>query len=234
MKISINKKLIDRNKKIADFALYISLALLAIGFYWTINKPELSGTVIGNIILISAFILVQISLSMANRWGKSPRPDVIVANALKGLNDKFTLYIYTTRVPHLLVGPMGVWVINTYYQSGEISFNLNKNRFLQKGGPNLISKYFAQEGIPNILGESNASKRKITKYLLEQGINYDYSPEIVNLFYSDDVSLITKNSPYLCIKSSKLKDYIRSYIKKNSKPEKLIEDIRNKLPTPNK
>ena len=103
MKISTNQKLIERNKKISQYTLYVSLALLAVGFIWSIRNTDPDKSLIGWMILVPSYFLVQISIYMANKWGKSPRPDEIVVQSLKGLNDEYTLYNFTTPVPHLLV-----------------------------------------------------------------------------------------------------------------------------------
>ena len=232
MKLSINYKLIERNKKIAQITLFASLALLTIGFIWTLRNTEPSKSVIGYLILIPAYLLVQISIFMANRWGKSPRPDEIVVRALKGLDDRYTLYNFTTGVPHLLVGPIGAWIINPYHHKGEISYNPEKNQYLQKGGPNFITKYFAQEGLPNITREVFSLKRDLNKYFDKNSIQIDEEPLVVNLFYSDDIVLLTNKAPEINLKSDKLKVFIRKYVKKaNISPVK-IEKLRSHLPNP--
>ena len=232
MKLSINNKLIERNKKIAQITLFASLALLTIGFIWTLRNTEPSKSVIGYLILIPAYLLVQISIFMANRWGKSPRPDEIVVRALKGLDDRYTLYNFTTGVPHLLVGPIGAWIINPYHHKGEISYNPEKNQYLQKGGPNFITKYFAQEGLPNITREVFSLKRDLNKYFDKNSIQIDEEPLVVNLFYSDDIVLLTNKAPEINLKSDKLKVFIRKYVKKaNISPGK-IEKLRSHLPKP--
>jgi len=230
MKLSINNKLIDRNKKIAQTTLYISLALLTIGFIWTLRNTEPSKSLIGYLILIPAFLLVQISIYMANRWGKSPRPDEIVVQSLKGLDNTYTLYNYTTDVPHLLVGPIGILIINPYQHEGEISYNFEKKRYHQKGGAKLFSKYFAQEGLPNISKDVASLRKNINKYFEENSIPFDKEPEIVNLFYSDNVILDISNAPEINLKSNKIKGFIRNYVKKSKMPSEKVEIIRSKLP----
>jgi len=230
MKLSINNKLIDRNKKIAQTTLYISLALLTIGFIWTLRNTEPSKSLIGYLILIPAFLLVQISIYMANRWGKSPRPDEIVVQSLKGLDNTYTLYNYTTDVPHLLVGPIGIWIINPYQHEGEISYNFEKKRYQQKGGAKFFSRYFAQEGLPNISKDVASLIKNINKYFEENSIPFDKEPEIVNLFYSDNVILNISNAPEINLKSNKIKGFIRNYVKKSKMPSEKVEIIRSKLP----
>ncbi|MDO9547036.1 MAG: hypothetical protein Q7J07_09860 [Pelolinea sp.] len=230
MKISINNKRIDRNKKLAQITLYGSLALLSIGFIWTIRNPEPSKIFVGYLILIPAFLLVQVSIYMANRWGKSPRPDEIVAQALKGLNDKYTLYSYTTGIPHLLVGPVGAWIINPYHQSGEISYDQSKKKYIQKGGGNFISKYFSQEGLPNITKDVAALKKDFIAYLENRSIQFEEDPEVINIFYSENTLLKTNNAPDVNLKSEKLKEFIRKYVKKTKTSVEIIELLQKQLP----
>ena len=232
MKLSINYKLIERNKKIAQITLFASLALLTIGFIWTLRNSEPAKSLIGYLILIPAYLLVQISIFMANRWGKSPRPDEIVVQALKGLDNRYTLYNFTTGVPHLLIGPIGIWIINPYHHKGKISYNLEKNRYLQKGGPNFIAKYFAQDGLPNITREVFSLKKDLTKYFDKNSIQIDEEPIIVNLFYSDDIILLTNNAPEINLKSDKIKVFIRKHVKKANIPPEKIEKLRSQLPKP--
>ncbi len=232
MKLSINNKRIDRNKKFAQIALFASLALLIIGFVWTLRNSEPSKSLTGYLILIPAYVLVQISIFLANRWGKSPRPDEIVVQALKGLDNRYTLYNFTTGVPHLLVGPIGAWIINPYSHKGEISYNPERNQYRQKGGPNFIAKYFAQEGLPNITREVFSLKRDLNKYFDKNSIQFDEEPVVVNLFYSDDIILQINNSPEINIKSKKLKNFIRKYIKKTTISQEKIEKLRSRLPKP--
>jgi len=232
MKLSVNNKLIERNKRIAQTTLYISLGLLIIGFVWTLRNTEPSKSLIGYLILIPAFLLVQISIYMANRWGKSPRPDEAVVSALKGLDNKYTLYIYTTGVPHLLVGPIGVWIINPYHHEGEISYNSEKKRYHQKGGSKFFAKYFAQEGLPNITKDVISLKKGHRKYFDKNSILIDEEPVIVNLFISDNVKILINDAPEINLISSKLKVFIRKFVKETKISTEKVEKLRGKLPKP--
>jgi hypothetical protein len=231
MKISKNYKLIDRNKKLAQITLYGSLALLAVGFFWTLRNPEPSKSLFGYLILVPAYLLVQISIYMANRWGKSPRPDEIVAQTLKGLDDKYTLYIYTTDIPHLLVGPIGAWIINPYHQSGEISYDPDKKKYSQKGGGNFLAKYFSQEGLPNITKNVENLKNDFFAYLEKKSIQFDEVPQVINIFYSDKTVLKTINAPEIILKSDKLKDFIRKNVKTTRIPLEDIINLQKQMPS---
>jgi hypothetical protein len=233
MKISENNKLIERNKKIAQYTLYVSLALLVFGFIWSIRNTDPDKAVVGWLILLPSYFLVQISIYMANKWGKSPRPDEIVIQSLKGLNDEYTLYNYTTPVPHLLVGPQGAWILNPYHQKGVISFNSDKNRYQQKGGAGVIGKYFGQEGLPNILRENDNLKKDVIEFFKNRNIEKVTKPEVINVFYSDYAELEGENFPNPCIKAGKLKTYIRKESKTRLINPEELSIMRGKLPEVN-
>jgi flagellar biosynthesis protein FliQ len=232
MRISNNTKLINRNKRISQIVLYLSLALLVVGLLWSLTSPTVTQTQFSYLVLIPAYILVQVSIFLANRWSRSPRPDEIVAQSLKGLPDQYSLYNYYAGVNHLLVGPAGLWIIKPYYHSGEIAYDSEKNRFRQKGGPFIISKLFGQESLPDISHESKIAKGQFEKFIKKNDLKIDIDPKIVNIFYSEKADLNTRNAPEPTMPADKLKDFIRGQAKQNSYRNEEIEKITNQLPDP--
>ena len=233
MKLSNNNRLIQRNKRISQIVLYSALALLVIGLIWSFTGADRTQYTIAYIILIPAYILVQISIYLANKWGRSPRPDEIIGLSLKGLNDQYTLYNYDTGVPHLLVGPAGVWIIKPYHQFGTITFNTGKNQYELKGGANFIAKLFGQESLSNIENESKIARRDFEDYKKKNNISFDVEPKIVNIFFSEKADVIAKNAHEITIHSDKLKEMIRSQAKLNPLRDEKINQIRQQLPAPN-
>lgn len=145
MIIETNEPLIKRNTRIAQIASLAGLAVLAGGMVVAFTRAEL--ITVSFIALLVGFVLSQIGIYFTNRWGRKPRPDESLNQALKGLDKKYALYHYLTPASHLLVGPAGVWVILLRPQRGTITFT--KGRWKQKGG-GLLQGYlriFAQEGI---------------------------------------------------------------------------------------
>jgi hypothetical protein len=142
MNIIRNEKLIKRNSKIGQFALLGGLVVLAGGMFISFRYPEQFGLSLAALML--GFLASQVGIYFSNRWGRRPRLDEQLDAALKGLDKKYTLYHYTSPVPHLLVGPSGVWVLLPYYQRGTMTYE--NSRWRQRGG-NLYLKLFAQEGL---------------------------------------------------------------------------------------
>lgn len=233
MKISNNYPLIKKYKKISQIVLYASLVLLVIGLVWSFTGADITQYTMAYAILIPAYLLVQISIYLANKWGRSPRPDEIIEQSLKGLNDQYTLYNYNAGVPHLLVGPAGILIIKPYHQFGTISFNSDKNRYEQQGGANFIAKLFGQEGLTDILRESKIALRDFDAFNKKKNNSIDVKPRIVNIFYSDKADILAKNAPEATIHSDKLKDMVRSQAKISQLRDEKINQIRQQLPDPN-
>ncbi len=92
--------------------------------YLSFTQPELFTYSL--IALLLGFTLTQIGMSMGNKFGRSPRPDEKLDAGLKGLQNEFVMYHYTTPASHLLVGPAGVWVVKPYHQRGQVEFKKNR------------------------------------------------------------------------------------------------------------
>jgi len=166
MNIIRDDVLIRRRSRIASITMIGSLLILAAGMLISFRFPEQYMISFGA--LIVGFLLSQIGISFSNRWGRRPRPDELLDQALKGLDSKYTLYHYSTPVSHLLVGPAGVWILLPYYQRGTITYS--KGRWHQKGGGLLLGylKIFAQEGLSRPDIEVASEVEAIQKYLSER------------------------------------------------------------------
>ncbi len=145
MNIQRNDRLIKRNSQIGRYTMFGGLAVLLGGMF--ISFKYQSQFSISMAALILGFILSQVGIFYSNRWGRHPRPDELLDQALKGLDYKFTIYHYSGPAPHMLLGPSGIWALLPYYQRGTISFE--KGRWRQRGGGALYGylKLFAQESL---------------------------------------------------------------------------------------
>lgn len=231
MKIIRNDKLIKRNAKISQYVLIAALTTLVIGIYFTITKSDPEEIGWAYLFLIPSYILVQISIAMGNRWSRSPRPDEIVTQSLKGLDNQYSLYIFTTPVPHLLISPAGIWIIKTYHQSGKIFLDEKKNILKQRGGGNFFTRIFASEGIGNVVKDSQELKSRMEKYFLKQEITNTPEIKAVNVFISPDVVIDVPAFAEAITTPDKLKDFLRRTAKQvNINPEE-IEKLTKKLPS---
>ena len=110
MKIIKNDKLIKRNNRIGSYSTLLGIGSIGVCAYYLIQPlrdPESTSSTRLTIWLVSlalGFIFSQIGMYMGNRWGGHPRPDEHLDSALKGLPGEFSIYHFSTPVPHLQIG----------------------------------------------------------------------------------------------------------------------------------
>jgi hypothetical protein len=173
---------------------------------------------------------MQINALMINKWGRTPREDEIVTSSLKGLDNRYSLYHYTTPTSHLLVGPSGIWIINPFHQHGIITYDEKKKKYIQKGGGNFLTKFFALDSLSDIGRESKKQLSLLEKYFQKIDIKEYPSPSVVNVFRHRDAKVDAKNAPEMTIHIEKLKDIIRQRGKIQSIKDDLFYKITKKLP----
>jgi len=228
MKIVRNDKRVQRNARIGSIITLASLGTLGTGMYITFARPELFSLSIGA--LLVGFILSQIGIAYTNRWGRKPRPDQVLDQALKGLDKNYTLFHFHTPAAHVLVGPAGIWTLIPKHQRGTITYT--KNRWRQKGGGFFLAylKLFAQEGIGRPDLEISSDIEVLGKYLKKKLPDTEL-PDIqsVLVFFHPEVELLTDEAPAPTLFDKKLKDFIRKAAKDKPISTKMVEKVQAAL-----
>ncbi len=243
MKIVIDEKKVKRYRKIGQYTSLAALAILLGGFVIALSQiittfqAGATAPVINEQMLTYAYIamfiglvLTQISLYFGNRWGRKETVDQSISNSLKGLDDRYTLYHYTAPVPHLLLGPAGIWIISPMYQAGTITYE--RNRFRQSG-VRLFTRLFSQEGIGRpdleVDGYLQDFNKFVQKNLKDQKIS---DPGIVIVFTNPKASLQIEGAPYAAISVEKLKDFVRRKAKEQMASLEKLKPLVELLPEP--
>jgi hypothetical protein len=226
MNIETNEKLIRRNARIAQIAMFAGLIVLVGGMILSFRNPELFS--LSLIALILGFTLSQIGIYFGNRWGRRPRPDELLNQALKGLDGRYTIYHYKTPTAHLLIGPSGVWALFPRNQRGTITFS--KGRWHQSGGGLVMSylKLFAQEGLGRPDLEIQNDFDKLEKYLKNVLGDENIPPMNAALVFTSDKAVIDiaedgEQPPIPTLALGKLKDHLRKFAK--TKPISLDKSL---------
>ena len=227
MKIVSNPKKINRYSKIGLYTSLASLILLfaAVGLTLTF-KPEL--TTYSFVAMLFGLILSQVGVFFANRWGKSPRVDERLTQGLKGLDDRYTLYHYTTPVPHLLTGPSGVWVIVAEYQTGTVTYE--NNRYRQQG-VGLMARIIGQEGLGRPDSEARSYQEDFKKFLAKTLPETSQPPvKAVIVFTNPKTSVQAADAPVPTMHVEKLKDFIRRKTKEEPANLEQVRLVQKTLP----
>jgi hypothetical protein len=213
MNVITNEALVRRNARIAQFSGLAGLAVLLGGMYFLFAQPEQFAIIW--IMVLLGFILSQVGIYFTNRWGRRPRPDERLNQALKGLDHNYTIYHYTSPTSHLLVGPAGIWVLLPRYQRGTITYE--KGRWRQKGGGIGLAymKFFGQEGLGRPDLEINAEVDSVEKFLQKNMSEEEIPPvQAVLVFTNEKVNLQdVDDAPTPTLLPKKLKEYIRKQVK---------------------
>lgn len=229
MKIVSNDKLINRNKKIGQYTTMAALAILGIGLYYSFAQPEKITITFGA--LLFGFLLTQVGVFYGNRWGRSPRPDELLTSSLKGLEEKYTLYHYSSGISHLLAGPTGLWAIVTTPASGKITFDEQKGRFRQKGG-NFYMKLFGSDSVGKPEMDVYYAITDLKKSLRKTASELELpEPKGILVFTNEKTEIDVQNPPFPAVTLDKLKDYIRKQPKESPEMMEAISHLQKILPT---
>lgn len=229
MKIYTNEKLVKRNGRIGQIASIGSLVILGVGMFYSFKDSagEYISLTFGALII--GFLLFQFGNYYSARWGKYPRPDHLLSQALKGLDDKYSLYNYTSNLFHLLVGPSGCFLLLPYNQAGHISYDTKKGRWHQSGGSAFL-KFFGNEGLGRPDLEVKYGQTDLAHYLEKLGV--DPAPaadNVILVFTNPKAELDLENSPVLVVTGEKLKDFLRKRAKEKPASMEWVMDLQQKL-----
>ncbi|NOQ40311.1 MAG: hypothetical protein GQ562_08325 [Anaerolineales bacterium] len=205
-----NEKLIKRNTQIGKYSGIIAIVILGGGMYLSFQYQDL--VIYSMVALILGFVLSQVGIFYTNRFGRSPRPDQKLDNALKGLDDQYALYHYQSPVDHLLVGPAGIWILFPHLIKGKIIFDDKKGRWKKIGG-NFYLKFFAQDSIGNPDQDIDSAIKRLQKGL---GDIPDFELPVIKsalVFTNELAEVDAENAPYPTLHARQLKKVIRKEAK---------------------
>ena len=204
---------IQRLRKIGQYTSFLGMGVLLAGLaiiFWGNENAILYQMVA----LGAGWAISQIGIYLGHRYGRDPRPDQVLDDALKRVAQNGRLYHYLLPAPHVLLLSTGVIILHTKYQSGEITAEGDK--WTQKGVG--LRKYFGQEGLGNPTKEADRLVSAMANYIRKN------APEIEEVPVAPLIVFTTKNIKSLDVKNSnipamhfgKLKGFLRQ--QKNAIP----------------
>ncbi|MEW6239917.1 MAG: hypothetical protein AB1564_03815 [Chloroflexota bacterium] len=234
MKIIKNDKLIQRNSKIGKYTNFAGLALLLFSLYLSftsMQKEVTSGQfTLLLVVMLLALVLTQVSIYFGNRWGRSPRPDEALDASLKGLPGDYTIYHFSSPVPHLLIGPAGAWVLLPYHQRGTVTYKNNRFRASGGGFAQGYMRIFGQENLGRPELDAEAETTSLKRFFARQMEDDEIPPiQAALVFLNDNIELQTDDAPLPVLQVKKLKDFIRRQAKESPLPANAIEQAKSLL-----
>lgn len=240
MKVIVNLRLVRRYRIFTRLSLLGMLICLVFGGIFAFSSiiPNLLvNCLVSTALIVACYTLLRINGWLTSRWGTRPRLDEKLTSSLKGLSDDYVIYHYVTDVPHVLLGPNGVFLLEVYENSGKVSYLSESKRWQYTKKGNFLSKL--------LTSDSFSKPEKDIGYLLKDWQGFlerlsksDYftpnssfpDPQPIIVFSDPAVELETSNSPIILAKISKLKELIRGFPRLPQKEYFAVQEFINRLP----
>jgi hypothetical protein len=215
MRVHSNEKLIKRNHTLGNVFSISALAILAVGLFLPGTEFNTLRMSLALVCLVAGFLVFQAGNYFLNRWGRSPRPDELLTQSMKGLDSDYSIYHYETPISHLLVGPSGMIALLPYGQTGSLFYDENRKEWKQKGG-NFFLKVFGAEGLGKPSSEAKIELKDLENYLEKLGVSKSIAkPDVLLVFTNPKADVQGEGSPVPYVTAAKLKDYLRKKAKEN-------------------
>ncbi len=229
MEVIRDEAKITRNRRISQIASFTGLAVLGVGLFISLQgNPE--QFLVQWIALLFGIIMWQVSMNFAHKYARSPRPDEVLDEGLKGAGFKGILYHYVMPAENVLLTRSGPIVLIPKPQSGKISVSgPDGNKWSRKGS--MFKRLFSQEPpLGNPTRDAQYAIGQLVKFIEENAPELDEVPIgaiVVFLAATNEVTLDTKGSSIPVVHVSALKKYLRKQLGRPLPPEqfKKLQEI---------
>ena len=126
MKIITDEVRIAKGARLGKIATFVGLGFLVAGLIISLALQETPLLWLSFGCLLAGLVISSMGTMNMNRWVREPRADQALAQGLKGFDDRYRLYNYTLPAPHVLLSPMGLYVLTAMGQDGVIRYEDDK------------------------------------------------------------------------------------------------------------
>lgn len=163
MKIIIDREKIQRRARLAHIASVGGMLILLGSVAVSLWHP--GWTILAGAMLFFGGVAAMVGIYYANRWVKRPRPEEVLNEALKSLDDRHRLYHYCLPCDHLLLTPGGFLVIETVNLEGR--FDYRRGKWQQKITAGRAMRFFVEERLGDPIKRAQDFARQIRKLIID-------------------------------------------------------------------
>ncbi len=193
MEAILNERRIVRGARLGKVATALGLAFLAGGLVISLVLKESPFLWLSFGFLLVGILISSIGTMNMNRWVREPRADQALAQALKGFDDRYRLYSHILPAPHVLLSPMGLFVLTAMGQDGAI--RLEGGEFHRSMSVGRLLRFMADEGLGKPLAEGDIQVQALQQYLELNNVDGDMEIQNVLVFYNPGVQLDISDPP---------------------------------------
>lgn len=199
------------------------LFLCGFTFFFVLPGQNFGGAPITLVFLIIFFVgfhLLRSTISKYRIWSQGASGEELVAEKLSHLPPSYrvfndvTLPGYGANLDHVVVGPTGVFVIETKSHKGYISYE--RGEWLQRKWGRRGTEYRGRIGNPS--RQVEVAARKLARYInTELGLSKPISVTPLLVFTNPEATLQTSESPVMVLRPNQ----VHRYVLKHKPKEKL-------------
>jgi hypothetical protein len=214
MRIIRNERRINLLGSIGKYATMAGLLTLLASLVISFTRPEWIVPMLVGMIL--GFGLSVVGGFFADRYANPLAHHVTLANALKGLDDQYTLLQYVLPASHVLLEPGGCTVFVVKAQGGQIIYEDGKWKHHQRGKH--FRQFAGQEAVGASDFEAERQAHKLERYLSSHLPDVEAPVRASIVFVNPDVTLDVTASPVPAFYGKKVKAWLRGPGKRKPLP----------------
>jgi len=198
---------VRRNSRLGTAFSLAGLALMIAGIVLAFTRQQEFFLILA--VSFSGLTLSQLGMILRNRWGRHPRMDEMLDEALKGLDDRYAIFHYLLGASHALFTPAGTFALCTSDADGEIHYQ-DGTWTRTRPKPGLFTRSRLQR-LPDPTAQVQADARRLAQ-TLQRRLQLDHEPPVrpVLVFVDPRAQLSLEETPFPAVHLKKLKAYLRS------------------------
>ncbi len=202
-----NDRSINRKAKLGKILTYGGLGVVVVILILSFQDKTLSSSLL--IVTLIAMLLSQYGIFLDNRWGKRPRIDEVLDQALKGLDSRYSIFHYELGANHVLISPSGLYALVPVVLDGEITFDGTRwwRTRIRRGKEQ-------RRGMKNLMADAQIEVRALNRALQKKFFDQEL-PEAnsILVFLHSEAKVNADNAPISAVHLKKLKATVRKYDK---------------------
>ena len=214
MRIIRNERRISILGSIGKYATMAGLLTLLASLVISFTKPEWIVPMLVGLIL--GFGLSVVGGFFADRYANPLAHHATLANALKGLDNQYTLLQYVLPASHVLLEPGGCTVFVVKAQGGQVAYEDGKWKHHQRG--KFFRQFAGQEAVGAPDFEAERQAHKLERYLAKHLPDIEAPVRAAIVFVNPEVTLDATASPVPAFYGKKVKAWLRGPGKRKSLP----------------
>src|SRR5512141_1450378 len=165
MQVYRNDQFIQRRAKLGRYCSFAGMGVLLLGLIVNLTM-RFEGLLLSMLALLVGFALYQIGMYYTLRFARPERPDQILTKALKGFDNRYHLFQFTSPAGNVLVTPNACLVFTLKMQGKGIQYRNGKWKHLI--GWQSFFLWLASDSLRNPSKEAVAEADTLQRYLAKK------------------------------------------------------------------